>query len=55
MNKNEQTQLDVVVDRAIKQGEARVNAKATELRAKLREERAKLLSQFVTQQSSSKA
>lgn len=48
MKQNERTQLDVVVDRAVKQSEARVNAKAIQLQAKLRDERAKLLGHFLS-------
>jgi hypothetical protein len=50
MNKDERNPLEVAVDRAVQQSEARVNAKAAELRARLREERAKLLSQFLSAQ-----
>ena len=46
MNCNQASQLDEVVDWAVTQSELRTAAKLRELRAKLQEERAKLLAQF---------
>jgi hypothetical protein len=55
MERNERTRLDAVVERAVKQSEARVNAKVTELRTRLQQDRAKLVGQLSPAQGTSRA
>jgi len=55
MTRDAKKQLDIVIDRAVKQSEARIDAKAADLREQLRKERAKLLKDLTLPQYETQA